>query len=92
MEIIEGGGGILLEMDEWINRPTAKGSLRLCVLQDNGGREAVFEWPFQTDADMPHIFRLPSLFPWALIEVDRAFYREKGAEMRPHVTSTVADR
>ena len=80
MEIIEGGGGILLEMDEWINRPTAKGSLRLCVLQENGGREAVFEWPFQTDADMPHIFRLPSLFPWALIEVDRAFYREKGAE------------
>ena len=29
---------------------------------------------------MPHIFRLPSLFPWALIEVDGAFYREKGAE------------
>ena len=80
MEIIEGGGSILLEMDEWINRPTAKGSLRLCVLQENGTREAVFEWPFQTDADMPHIFRLPSLFPWALIEVDRAFYREKGAE------------
>ena len=76
MEIVEGGRGIVLEMDEWINQPTATGTLRLCVLGGDGEREAVFEWPFQTDADM----RLPSLFPWALVEIDEAFYRSKGAE------------
>lgn len=80
MEIVEGGRGVVLEMDEWINQPSAMGSLRLCVLREDGAREAVFEWPFQTDADMPHVFRLPSLFPWAHVEVDGAFYRERGAE------------
>ena len=81
MEVIEGGRSILLEMDEWINQPSAMGSLRLCVLRESGDRESVFEWPFQTDADMPHVFRLPSLFPWALVEVDGPFYREKGVEL-----------
>ena len=80
MEIIEGGRGVLAEMEEWINQPSAIGSLRLCVLREDGEREAVFEWPFQTDADMPHVFRLPSLFPWARVEVDGDFYRAKGAD------------
>lgn len=80
MEMIENGPGVVLEMDEWINQPSAVGNLRLCVLRDNGEREEVFEWPFQTDADMPHVFRLPSLFPWARVEVDGAFYRAQGAE------------
>lgn len=78
MELIEGGCGVLLEMDEWINQPSAQGSLRVCVLKEGGERDAVFEWPFQTHADMPHVFRLPSLFPWAHIEIDQAFYRERG--------------
>ncbi len=29
---------------------------------------------------MPHVFRLASLFPWARISVDDAFYREKLGE------------
>jgi len=78
MQLIEAGRGILLEMDEWLNQPSVRGNLRLSVMtEDNSARELVFEWPFQTDPDMPHVFRLPSLFPWAHIEPDQAFYRER---------------
>ena len=81
MRLIESGRGILLEMDEWLNQPSARGNLRLSVLKENDERESVFEWPFQTNPDMPHVFRLPSLFPWARIEVDQPFYREKGVDL-----------
>ena len=77
MQVIEMGRGILLEMDEWLNQPSARGSLRLSVLSEGGERESVYEWPFQTNPDMPHVFRLASLFPWASIELDSAFYRER---------------
>ncbi|MCR5346826.1 MAG: DUF4365 domain-containing protein [Fretibacterium sp.] len=85
MQIIDMGRGILLEMDEWLNQPSERGSLRLSVLGENGETESVYEWPFQTNPDMPHIFRLASLFPWANIETDSAFYREKmGDDVLPH--------
>lgn len=77
MELVERGRHVTLEMDEWINQPSAKGSLRLCVGDVNGHRESVYEWAFHTDADMPHVFRLPALFPWADLAVDNDFYREK---------------
>ena len=78
MRLIDSGQNIILEMDEWLNRPSERGSLRLSVLDDRGERESVYEWPFQTNPDMPHVFRLASLFPWARISIDEAFYREKG--------------
>ncbi|MBR1671931.1 MAG: DUF4365 domain-containing protein [Fretibacterium sp.] len=82
MQLIEMGRGILLEMDEWLNQPSARGSLRLSVLGEGGERESVYEWPFQTNPDMPHVFRLASLFPWASIAVDAPFYRERlGADL-----------
>lgn len=81
MQLVEAGRVLLLEMDEWLNQPSALGSARICVLGEGGQRESVHEWPFQTDPDMPHVFRLPSLFPWALIEPDRAFYQEMGKEL-----------
>ena len=86
MQLVEAGRGILLELDEWINQPSSRGNLRLSVLGGNGERESVYEWPFQTNPDMPHAFRLASLFPWALIETDRPFYQERtGAAPEPGV-------
>ena len=80
MQLIDSGQEILLEMDEWLNQPSERGSLRLSVLDERGERESVYEWPFQTNPDMPHVFRLASLFPWAHIGADEAFYREKLGE------------
>jgi hypothetical protein len=77
MELIEAGRDISVEMDEWVNRPSARGTLRLCVGNVDGSRESVYEWGFRTDPDLPHVFRLPALFPWANLSVDEEFYREK---------------
>jgi hypothetical protein len=77
MELIEVGRDVVLELEEWINRPSARGTLRLGVCNVDGTREAVYDWMFQTDADMPYILRLPALFPWANLSVDEDFYREK---------------
>ena len=72
IELINEGREVFLELDEWINRPSAEGILRLCVEGQGGG---IYQWPFQTSPDMPHVFRLPSLFPWAALSVDENFYR-----------------
>jgi len=77
MELIEAGIDLRLEIDEWINRPSARGSFRLCVCSVNGVSESVYDWAFQIDTDMPYTLRLPELFPWANLSVDEELYREK---------------
>ncbi len=83
MELINDGREIFLELDEWINQPSARGILRLCINGNDGG---VYQWPFQTSPDMPHVLRLPSLFPWASLEIDEEFYREKSLRIPEHNT------
>jgi len=77
MELIETGVDLRLEIDEWINRPSARGSLRLCVRNSSGAHEAVYDWAFQINTDMPYTLRLPELFPWANLSVDEDFYQAK---------------
>jgi hypothetical protein len=79
MELIENGKVVSLEVEEWINQPAARGTLRLCVGGADGTKESIYDWMFQTDADLPYIFRLPALFPWADLSVDGEFYRSRGA-------------
>ena len=76
IEFINGGGKIFLELDEWINQPTSRGNLRLCL---EGFENGIYQWPFSTSPDMPHVLRLPSLFPWASLEVDEDFYNERNS-------------
>lgn len=88
IELIYEGREVFLELDEWINQPNSRGSLRLCVNGSDGG---IYQWPFQTSPDMPHVLRLPSLFPWASMRIDEEFYREKSLhepapeELAPYV-------
>ncbi|GHS95343.1 hypothetical protein AGMMS50276_10570 [Synergistales bacterium] len=79
MDLIAEGKTLSLEVDEWINRPSARGRLRFCVSAKGGALDAVYDWAFQTDSDMPYSFRLSSLFPWANLCIDEEFYRNKGA-------------
>lgn len=74
IELVYEGRELFLELDEWINQPEARGNLRLVLGGQDGG---IYQWPFQTSPDMPHIMRLPALFPWANLKVDENFYREK---------------
>lgn len=86
MSLIESGRTLLLEADEWLNQPSEYGSARLSVLSESGGRESIYEWPFRTNPDMPHVFRLPSLFPWASIENDAAFWQQMNGTPPPSAT------
>jgi len=90
MELVEMGRGLALEIDEWINRPAARGSLKLCVNNLDGTREAVYDWAFQIETDMPYTLRLPELFPWADLSVDEEFYRDKAAEAENASASELA--
>lgn len=90
MELVEAGRTLLLEIDEWINRPSTRVSLRLCVDDPSSSREAVYDWAFQIETDMPYAFRLPELFPWATISVDEEFYRGKAPEADANFSSDLA--
>ena len=72
MELIASGREIFVELEEWINQPDTHGSLRLIV---NGADGGVYQWPFTAPDNMPHVMRLPSLFPWANIHMDEDYYR-----------------
>jgi len=90
MELVEMGRGLTLEIDEWINRPSARGSLKLCVCNLDGTREAVYDWAFRIETDMPYTLRLPELFPWADLSVDEEFYRDKAHDAENASASELA--
>ena len=72
MELLQTDREIFIELEEWINQPDTHGTLRLIVNGNDGG---VYQWPFITKDNMPHVMCLPSLFPWANIHMDEEYYR-----------------
>ena len=72
MELIQSERELFIELEEWINQPDTHGSLRLILNGNDGG---VYQWPFITRDNMPHVMCLPSLFPWANIYMDENYYR-----------------
>ena len=74
IELINQGREIFLELDEWINQPSSRGNLRICITGQEGG---VYQWPFEINPDVPQVLRLPELFPWAAISIDEEFYSAK---------------
>ena len=72
MELIQNEREIFIELEEWINQPDTHGSLRIIL---NGADGGVYQWPFKTQDNMPHVMCLPSLFPWANIRMDEEYYR-----------------
>lgn len=74
IELVNSGREVYLELDEWINQPSSRGNLRICITNPDGG---VYQWPFETSPDMPQVLRLPALFPWASLSVDEEFYRQR---------------
>ncbi|MDR1741853.1 MAG: DUF4365 domain-containing protein [Synergistaceae bacterium] len=69
MEFIEQGGRLVVETDEWINRPSSRGDLRLRLGRLGGDSNSIYEWSFRVDPDTPYVFRLPELFPWASMSI-----------------------
>lgn len=75
IELINQGQEIFLELDEWINQPSSRGNLRICITGHDS--EQVYQWPFDINPDVPQVLRLPELFPWAEISIDEDFYSAK---------------
>jgi hypothetical protein len=69
MQVLEQGGSVVLEADEWINKTSGRGDLRL-IAQPAGGGDAI-EGQFSVFLGLsPYADALPLLFPWADLHLD----------------------
>lgn len=76
MEMLAGGERLFLEAEEWINKTSGRGSLRLKG-QDKNGKETIEkDWPFVMFPGRLYVEVLSSLFPWADMSIDEEFYEE----------------
>lgn len=73
MRHLEAGGRVLLEADEWVNKTSGRGEVRLIAEAPSGEVENTVEWlvfaPWQ-----PYDAVLPTLFPWATMTIDESTY------------------
>jgi hypothetical protein len=73
MMLLRQGGTVYLEVDEWVNKSSGRGELRLIVTRADGGEELSRERTFYFGlADYADV--LPRLFPWAELSVDEDVY------------------
>lgn len=75
MELIsEDGKELFLEFEEWINKSSGRGAMRLLARDENGDEEVVEDWgavafPGQIFQEVIHY-----LFPWAEFYIDENYY------------------
>jgi Domain of unknown function (DUF4365) len=75
MELLAAGDRLFLEAEEWVNKTSGRGTLRLVVEDDRGRTEREWPWVFLPGASYAE--ELPKLFPWADLAVDRQRFREE---------------
>jgi len=75
MEQIQEGNTLVLEADEWVNKLSGRGTLKLIIIDDNDGKETmVRDWPVVYFPMMRYEDVFPQMFPWAEFSVDEEFY------------------
>ena len=73
MEAVRRGDQVILEAEEWVNKSSGRGSVKLSIL--SGGEErAVIDWPFVFFGLMDYGEAFRRLFPWADFQVDDGEY------------------
>lgn len=65
---------LFLEFDEWINKSSGRGTMKLLACDEGGDEEVVIDWgdvafPGQVYQDVIH-----HVFPWAEFSIDEDFY------------------
>ncbi len=69
MQVLEQGGSVVLEADEWINKTSGRGDLRL-IAHPAGDGDAI-EGQFTVFFGLrPYAEALPEFFPWADLHLD----------------------
>jgi hypothetical protein len=73
MRHLASGGRVLLEAEEWVNKTSGRGEVRLIAEAPSGEVERTVEWlvfaPWRSYETV-----LPELFPWASLSVDESTY------------------
>lgn len=81
MDILESGKRLLLYVEEWVNKTSGRGSLRLFTVDDDGEEDVVKDWPFVFFGFRDYADALRELFPWASLSIDEEFYDDYEAEL-----------
>lgn len=69
------GGRVLLEADEWVNKTSGRGEIRLLAEAPSGSVEEEAEWLIFAGL-RPYADVLPELFAWADLAVDELAYED----------------
>jgi hypothetical protein len=69
MQHVAHGGRLILEADEWVNKSSGRGDVRLIAEANDGSVEKEAEW-FIMAPWMDYAEALPRVFPWAELTLD----------------------
>lgn len=73
LERLESGAELRLEVEEWVNKSSGRGSYRLLLLRDGEEETTLQEFSFIAPGwDYEALVR--HLFPWADVSIDKLFY------------------
>lgn len=73
MKILQNGGTIKLHSEEWVNKSSGRGDIKLIV--NNGGKSKTYLYPYWFPFT-PYTDVFPRLFPWAAFSADEDFYED----------------
>ena len=76
MEFLAAGDRLFVEADEWVNKTSGRGSVRLIAVDEQGRERVEREWPWVFLPEESYSEELGKLFPWADLEIDVETYRE----------------
>jgi len=80
MVLMRQGGHLYLEAEEWRNKSSGRGSIRLILLDEQGSEQVLRDWPVVHLGSTPYEKLLPGLFPWADFSADDDAYIEHDRE------------
>jgi len=80
MSLIAGGDRVVVEVEEWVNKSSGRGTFTFLRVDDGGGEEVIEEWPYQMYPGWPYPELFNHLFPWADVTIDEEFYDQKHDE------------
>lgn len=77
MRYLADGKRLFVEVEEWINKSSGRGALRLIVEDDQSGeQQLVLTWPLMFLGSLSFEQAVRDFFPWANVDVDEELYEE----------------
>lgn len=70
MQHLANGGGLAVELEEWMHKSSGRAALLLTALNEGGAVVARHEWPWIFLPSADYAVELPRMFPWANLTMD----------------------